>query len=331
MNSRISTSSRHISWEQLHVRIQEGIPFVHRIPSPGTAVPAVDIRVSERGEELALWIPCSGAADTVVSPLSEIDIAIVQTAVGQVAEIRTRSSILFQEVYSFFVSIIDKVQLDGVNALVAIEETLDRWKDLLKTRAILSEEAQLGLRGELHFLRRLIPILGNSALDAWTGPQKQPHDFRLGNIEIEVKATQGITHTHIINGLGQLIPSPDHSLYVYSIRLAPAGADAGATLPEDIEATRRAFQPLAQIRLDKILKDRFAYRSEHAGYYSARLQLADKPRLVPVDDSCPRLTSALIASVPHHGRLSDVRYRANLEGLGFSDGSPEFEMFLSNT
>lgn len=328
MTSHTQTPSRHIAWEQLQERIREGIPFVHRIPAPHPALPSVDIRVSENGRELSMWVPCAVPEESIVSPLVEIDISLIPTPAGQMIEIKTRLPILFQEIYSFFVSVIDKIQLDNANPFAAINETLERWRELLKTRAILSEEAQLGLRGELHLLRTLVLAIGDHALAAWTGPQNQPHDFRVGDLELEVKTTCGAVHAHIINGLGQLEPSPGHRLYVFSLRLAPAGAMAGTTLPDDIENTRLALG-MAQGKFDKIIRDRFGYRKEHAGFYTRRLQLADKACLIPVDESCPRLSAPLLASVPHRGRIGDVRYRVNFEGLGVPEGSGEFDAIIS--
>lgn len=326
--SIISLKSRHISWENLRERIMMGIPFVHRIPSPNIGAPAVDIRVSENGTELALWIPCVQNGEISVSPLSEIDICLKLTHEGQFIEIKSSVSPLFQEMYNFFVSVSDKIQLNGINPRVALAETLDGWRDLLKTRTILSEEAQLGLRGELIFLRRLILMMGDDALSAWTGPIKQPHDFRFGAVEFEVKATRGATHEHIINGLGQLEPSPAHKLYVLSIRFAPAGANAGTTLSTDIEKTRNSLQPIKQKEFDRILETYFGYRKEHADFYVEKLQLADKPSVIPVDDNCPRITRNLLMELPHRSRIGEIRYRACFEGLGFDSESDEFNAIL---
>lgn len=319
---------RHISWEKLQGRIATGVPFVHRIPAPSSGAPAVDIRVAERGDELALHIPCDLNGELAASPLAEMDMAFADTPTGRVIEIKTRSRALYQDVYNFFVSVSDKIQLDGSDPLAALEETLINWRELLKSKAILSEEIQLGLRGELWLLRRLVPTLGDQALKAWVGPQKEPHDFRLGASEFEVKTTRTNAHAHIINGIAQLEPSPDHALFVVSLRMAPAGANAGTTLPDDIEATRTSLAPALRTQFDGLMRQHFNYRDEHRDFYRTSLQMADAALLVPVDEHCPRLTCALLDSVPHIERLSDMRYRANFEGLGMREGTPEFEAVL---
>ena len=330
MTTDPSVPSRHIAWEQLHERIREGVPFVHRIPAPAPELSHVDILVSEKGKELAMWVPWADAQEIVVSPLAEIDISVVPTLAGKMLQIRTDLPVLFQAIYGFFVSVSDKIQLDSATPLSAINETLDGWRELLRTRALLSEERQLGLRGELHLLRMLALVVGDHALAAWTGPLGQPHDFRIGDLELEAKATCGAVHAHIISSLQQMEASPGHRLYVFSLRMAPAGAMAGTTLPDDIERTRTALGSAAQIGFDKTIRDKCGYRTEHAALYSLRLQLAGPSYMIPVDESCPRLSTSLLASVPHRGRISDVRYRANFEGLGFAEGSPEFEAIVSS-
>jgi hypothetical protein len=330
MSENLKKESRHITWEQLKERIQAGIPFVHRIPSPDGEGPALDIIVSEYGAELSLRIACRNTDKAVLSNLEELEVRQVSTVSGPMLEVKTKAQILYQEVYGFFVSVADKVQLDKIEPLEAIEETLDGWRELIKTQAILSEEAQLGLRGELYFLRGLFKIAGNEALTAWIGPERQPHDFRIGALEFEVKTTRSTSHTHIINGLTQLEASSDHSLYLFSMRLSPAGAHSGTTLPEEIEKTQALLNQKGRKQLDRILRTHFNYRPEHADYYTLRLILADTPLLVPVDDACPRLTNDLLSSVPLRSRIYNVSYFANLDGLGYAEDSEKFKTLMTS-
>lgn len=321
--------SRHIAWEELDVRIASGIPFVHRIPALKRGSPPLDVRVSEHGKELALRIPVRGDGALSISPLAAIAIEVIPVPGGQTIEISTRTRALFQELYGFFVSVSDKIQLSHTDPFVAVAETVDAWRDLLRAQAILSEEAQLGLRGELHFMRHLIARIGDGALDAWTGPQRQPHDFRVRKNEFEVKTTRSVNHVHVVNGLGQLEPSPECQLYVYSLRMAPAGPGAGTTLPQDIEQTGQLLSPAGLFRLVSMLKKHYGYEASHATWYPQRLQPAAPPRIVPVDDGCPRITAAMLSALPHAGCLSDVRYRVNLEGLGYPEGSAEHAAVLA--
>jgi hypothetical protein len=325
------SKSRHISWQDLQERIARGVPFVHRIPSPATGVPPADILVAEGGTELRLYLPCALGATVGVSPLKDVSISASHSPQGNAIEVVTRSRVLFQEIYNFFVSVIDKVHLDGLAPAAAVEETLERWRDLLKSQSIMSEEAQLGLMGELWLLERLVKKFGDIALDAWTGPSRQAHDFRIGNVEFEVKTTRGATHSHFVNGLNQLEPSGGRALYLLSLRLELAGVGSGTTLPEQIASVRTALSESARSKLDRLLRNAYSYDNAHDRIYSTRLQLASPPRIVPVDSNCPKLTRPMLAGIPHLDRIGDVRYRANFEGLGFAEGSAEFNSLLLPT
>jgi uncharacterized protein YbaR (Trm112 family) len=74
-----------------------------------------------------------------------------------------------------------------------ISNRLEAWKHFFEERGgeFLSRQEQLGLFGELWFLRaHLIPSLGaEKAIQAWTGPSGQNHDFKVGRIAFEVKST----------------------------------------------------------------------------------------------------------------------------------------------
>src|SRR5439155_9457885 len=87
-------------------------------------------------------------------------------------------------------------RLAGGDEHRAVEKLVDRlgaWKELFRGSGPqpLGDEEQLGLYGELLFLEELITrnIQPASAVDAWKGPLKDPHDFHLGSVHVEVKTT----------------------------------------------------------------------------------------------------------------------------------------------
>src|SRR5690348_17309776 len=61
-------------------------------------------------------------------------------------------------------------------------------------------------------------------------------------------------------------------------------------------------------------------------FYTERLKLRAPIALVPVDEHLPRITDDDVAQLPRPemSRVSDVRFRLDLEGLGLLEGSPEF-------
>jgi hypothetical protein len=169
--------------------------------------------------------------------------------------------------------------------------------------------------------------MGVAALQAWTGPRRQSHDFRLADGEFEVKTTSGSGRVHTINGLGQLVPSVGFDLYVVSLQVTHAGS-GGATLAEAVE------QIVAELghgsdaeRIFFELLTLSGYRPADAPRYPRRRRLLGPPLLVPVVDGCPRLTPEAIAVLPAAfaaERIRDVTYRIDLHGLGVPDGDPRF-------
>ena len=65
---------------------------------------------------------------------------------------------------------------------------------------------------------------------------------------------------------------------------------------------------------------------QDAHYYSDRLQLRAAPYLAPIDSNFPRITPTDVLSLPHPHmtRVSDLRYRVDVDGLGWEDGTTEF-------
>jgi hypothetical protein len=196
---------------------------------------------------------------------------------------------------------------------------------------MLSEEKQTGLAGELWMLERLFAFSAGGALDAWTGPRGEAHDFRVGEREFEVKATRTERRVHSISSPTQLVPSPGMELFLLSVQFAGAGAAGGASLAERVRAARELFEPFGRAaEFDSLLLAKYGIGEATAGHYRERVQLRSKPYLVPVTPTFPSLREDDILAIPREGmeRISDVRYRLDVSGLGFPDGSPEFLAIL---
>lgn len=100
---------------------------------------------------------------------------------------------------------------DSHLAAVRLVERLRWWQRLLsKGRSGLLTDTELrGLVGELLFLRDCaIPEFGpKGAVDAWVGPFDAPRDFRLPDLDVEVKAVARDSATVRISSLEQLAPA----------------------------------------------------------------------------------------------------------------------------
>jgi len=324
-------TERHITWENFrNAFIAPGVPAVHPVHHPGR--PDIHLFVDSRGARIGMHIHGVGKQHQVLSPLATAQVRLVLVGGDEVLELSTSEMGLYQQFYVLLMDVADRVQLSGRAPAVAIEEALRDWKELLREVPLLTLEAQTGLIGELWMLERLIHAHGPAAVDAWVGPSGEPHDFRIGNYEFEVKTTRMLERVHVINGLHQLVPSSGQQLFILSLQFGPGGHKAGETLPGMIARLRQ------HLGADASKLGRFnaglaslGYRDVDAERYPAQMLLRTSPALIPVDDDCPRLTqdnvrSALGSSFAE--RIRDVHYRVDLSGLGCLDGTPDFLSIL---
>jgi hypothetical protein len=262
----------------------------------------------------------------VESPLLGVEVEYLRVDDHRVTEISCSRELLFEEFYALLTSLAERLDA-GAPLDVALDEAASRWRDLLQPVDVLSAEKEVGLWGEMWLLNRLISGRGSAMADAWTGPFREPHDFRLGLVEVEVKTTTSVRRTHMIDGLAQLVASPDHSLFVLSLQLEPAGAESGATLPEMIERVKAGLAgDTHRLSLfDAGLKS-LGYDATRAGRYVRSWQLRTAPAIVPVDMDLPTITPAVLeaTSPAHLARITEVHYRLNVEGLTLLEGSPKF-------
>ncbi len=272
-------------------------------------------------------------AQGVVVPTStfrDITINEVRFEGRRCVEIAAENFTLFGTFYLLLSDIVRAVLDEGIPPIAAIETSLLRWKTLLQMSALLSEERQLGLTGELWMLERLLlDPHADDALNSWVGPDRQAHDFRLRDNEFEVKTTSGPRRVHTINGIHQLEPSADTQLYVVSLRVIDAGS-GGETLGERVDRLASLLRPHdLPIYFGKL--SAVGYRPADMIHYSRRRRLADAPRLIRVEDGVPRLTPEALVNFPGRfvsERITDIVYRIDVEGMGFGDGTPEFEAIL---
>ncbi|MHB1510431.1 MAG: PD-(D/E)XK motif protein [Acidimicrobiales bacterium] len=317
------TPQPRISWEELAAIIHDAeAPVAVRLD--GEVV--VYIFYDPADGRLGLRVPV-GAADLDPSPLVQVEVTRRQLDGGDIVEIATRTVMLFPYFHGFCLSVADRIQLDGLDANEAVNECVAGWTDLLRQATLLSPERQLGLIGELWLLSRLVARLGPAeALAAWTGPSQAAHDFRFGRFEVEVKTTRGERRVHVISGDTQLLASLGCKLYMLSLQFTAAGADAGESLASRVAAIRGQLteRPFVQL-FDALLLASYGLDPSDLAHYSSTVKLRTPPYLVPVDADFPRLVLADLVGGDTLARVSDLRYRVDVEGLGFPAGSPQFD------
>ena len=306
--------TRHLTWENFRQMIETGVPALHRV----AGAPVVDIFVDEGGIRIGLRTPLPGDNAAPPSPLAAVAVLVAWHEGVRYLEVATSQDQLYPEFYSFATTLADRIQLRDEAAVEAFASALASWSELLQPVTVLSIERQLGLFGELWVLKRVIESHGAKGLESWTGPLGEPHDFRFGKQELEVKATTNPTRSHMIDGEHQLVASPESALSLLSIQLEPAGA-GGMSLAELIVDVRRQLaDSAAAVRKFDQLLTAIGYRVGDSGLYDRRWQLRSTPYLIVVDEKCPRITRADLDEIKSatSSRISEVHYRINVEGLG---------------
>lgn len=320
-----------LSWEVLEVHIARKVPAILSMGGKR------GVRLGFDPIARRIFVRLPVAPETKIPPtrFTELDIEVRKDDSGLVLEVSTVTERLYREFHRFAGLLAEDFEQAGRSALDAFDMAIDRWQDLASWKALLTEEQQIGLYGELLFLEALLKHAGPGAVEAWTGRnQKLPerHDFRVGSVDIEVKSTRSVSRRHFVHGLNQLTPSLGHKLFILSIRFEGAGLNSGKALSDRVGSIRISLAGATEEKKEFERKLTSAgYRDADAALYRARVILADLPTLIPVDDKCPRIVSPMLAKfMPPEaaGRIDGVSYTIDLDGLGAAQGTSLYTKVL---
>jgi hypothetical protein len=224
---------------------------------------------------------------------------------------------VFNSVCKGFVDAILVEQREPWSAVAAIIRT---WQSAWKlSRLEMDKTAQVGLFGELLVLQTLmIPCLGPAAVDQWSGPESERHDFVGDRLHVEVKTTRKSRQEHEISRLDQLhVPAGCQLLFV-SIQLEQS-------VGGDETLATRADAVVDLLRSDAAALDTFMTKMVNMGWSEEMRNSGELLRfflrdtfVYPVDEDFPRLSSDF---TPPSGVVS-VKYTvdlANLPALGMEE------------
>jgi hypothetical protein len=312
------SENRIISWENLDASIQLDVPFRKTIQGN----PDSEIFFDASHKQLGFRIELSSDVEVEfqIEPKT-ISVKRVNFHEKEYLEIRSGNQSLFNTFYSFGVEIVNQVQIFKKEPLSTFNETWAKWNLLLEDEGILSKEKQLGLIGELWLLEIVSKTSGwIFALDSWHDIANSEHDFCLHKIDIEVKSTTSELRKHQISSLTQLVPSNNRDLFLASFQFTPCSKNAKEAL--SLQSRTQAIEKLID---DQELIERFrsrlilaGWKEDHSMQYRSSYLPRSKPRLIKVDEKCPRLTPDLLAHMDPAvlNSISDVRYRIDVTGLG---------------
>jgi hypothetical protein len=317
---------KHLSWDNfLSSILVKGQQRVHRVSNS----PLIEIFGDGIKNTVGIWIECSDA--TIVPEqarrLASMSIQTIKRDQKSFLEVASSSSLINREFYLFATAIADRVLESRQSPGEAIASELRCFTALFEEKRLLSIERQLGLIGELIVLERMLFTDGPDALRAWIGPQGEPHDFRVGHNEFEVKASAGTRRIHTIHNLTQLIASPGSRLFIMSILLGPAGKDGGFSLATKIESVLRSLSgaPDGQLQFQTALKS-VGYSDRDHSHYDRSFALRRPLAVVPINSGFPAVTASSLLSLlgQEAHRIDRFAYDVNIEGLESEEGTSLF-------
>jgi hypothetical protein len=319
-----------LSWDNFCSSIiVEGEQRVHRVSES----PLVELFSDGIDKKIGIWIQLD-AAEIIPPEMQTLSVISIRTFTREscpALEVASSAPQVRRQFYHFAVAVAERIVIEKARAIDAVASELQSFAVMLEEKSLLAIQQQLGLLGELLVLERLAARDGPAALDAWVGPQAEPHDFRIDDREYEVKTTITSRRVHTINGDEQLVPSKDCSLFLVSIVLAPAGKSKGFSLPDKADAVcaHLASMPSRLNQFFTVIKQAGLSKEEYP-LYARRYALRRPFAVVPINQAFPTLTRREIRQVLGDAskRIEALHYNVNVEGLEIEEGQPGFADIL---
>ncbi|WP_141205183.1 PD-(D/E)XK motif protein [Streptomyces griseorubiginosus] len=306
------TDGRYVPWTEVEYYLGKGQATVFPLSDPSSH-PEVSYVVGHGGQEIALHVELDRRHRPPRSSMTSIRIDQIAERGIRLARIRTTQVTLMRDFHDFLSAIADRIVTQGRNLDQAYAETIRAWNALLNRPHGFSTEKRIGLMGELAVLNGFAHEYGwTTAVEAWTGPEGEEHDFGLPEFDFEVKTTASEQRRHTIHGVGQLTPTPDRPLWFASLQLTRGGSN-GRTLADCVSSVRASVAehaPASLLRLDSKLA---------ASGWSDDLPDDERwtPRAKPLvldASAVPRLDPTLLPESVSE-RISNIQYTIDVTGL----------------
>lgn len=313
-------------WAQLRTGRPQGEDALAAIPITVDGHDTPLAMAMDQAGHLHLLIPVQrGPAGTQPSDLNGLKVRHRRLETGEVLDLTAPPS--HEQVFTPFCrDIVDAVVVQGRDPWKAVAATIRAWQSAWKpVRQEMDKIVQVGLFGELLVLRSLlIPVLGPAAVDQWSGPNSERHDFVGEYLHIEVKTTRKSRPEHEISRLDQLRVPAECQLLFVSIQLEQSvGGDE--TLATQVDSV------VDLLRGDAAALDEFMTKMVSMGWSEEMRNSGELLRffvrgaeVYAVDEDFPRLPDDFH---PPSGVVS-VKYTvdlANLPSLGMDETSAIIE------
>ena len=230
-------------------------------------------------------------------------------------KIECRDKDFFETFEKVFLEIFDIMEIEKKSFKEAYTFILNKYYAFLSKYSLLSLEEQMGLLGEMLFLRELLEF-EMDALFFWID---QNEDFKVNDNLFEIKVTRAKEHRHIINGLSQLTPIPNFKKFLVSYLCEFSGVYHSSdtiNLNELYEYLIKALPAIHIIDFEERMRKRGYVHLLHENLYNESNFILYDPRLLKIEDDfkCLNLNSVasdLLQFIPQ----DKVKYELNIQSL----------------
>jgi hypothetical protein len=275
---------------------------------------------------LHLLIPVeSGHAGQKPSDLNGLKVRHRRLETGDVLDLSAPPS--HEQVFTPFCrDVIDAVVVQQRDPWAAVAAIVRNWQSAWKpVRQEMSASVQVGLFGELLVLHSLmLPCLGPTAIDQWSGPDAERHDFVGDRLHLEVKTTRRSRPEHEISRIDQLRVHRGVRLLLVSVQVEQS-VGGSETLATQIDCVIDTLRPHPATLDDFMVKlSNMGWSEEMRNFGELlRLNLGDT-FVYEVDDEFPRIPDNF---APPSGVVA-VKYTvdlANVPAVGFDEAAALIE------
>jgi hypothetical protein len=205
----------------------------------------------------------------------------------------------------------------SIDRISLVKNIVGKWRRFWSgvNPALLSRDQQIGLFGELWFLKNWLgPSIGiSAAVQAWRGSLGVRHDFEASLVAVEVKTSSLLDIVHCIHGIEQLVEPVGGTLFLMSIGVRDE-ASATDTLTDLVKSIRELltneYEALSHF-------DSFLYStgySDELGVEYAKLKLRMRSEeLYRVTPGFPRIVPSSLCEVLPPA-ITAVAYQLSLAG-----------------
>jgi hypothetical protein len=307
-----SSSLRHLSSANFAEYLAAGVPLEY----PVKGKPRLIFLIDPKRPAVGLRLPRRHNQPVPVTGLEHFQVRAAHAGGERCLEVLVTDRRLFTDAYPVLLAIADRLQIDGLSLEAALHDTLRILSRLLERVDMLPAEKEVGLFGELLFLRSLVRGLGpDEAVSAWLGPDAAEHDFGLRGLDLEVKTTTAERRTHWIGSLTQLVPNPNRPLWLVSYQVTKAAGDHGVTLAGLIDAIRGDLASLSAREDFEARLTMAGWRDRYSQSMRTRWGERGRPVAHEIVHDFPHLTPSLLTNagvaLTH---VPEVRYRIDLNG-----------------